>query len=97
MTTPSPLVIIRCGGCRKPLDSLDEMPTNWSGTLSVIRCRTCVIPSPRRFLSVLAKQKATGFGIAVEIPLAALRPYAQKAKTRGRAVDYELAPFSKAE
>jgi hypothetical protein len=90
------LVIIRCGSgsCRGTLlGSLDDMPTDWTGSLTVLRCRKCVIPSPRRILKVLGQKKATGFALTVEIPLADLRPYAEKAAREQRAETVRIPPI----
>ena len=95
MSTES-LVIIRCGKCNKQLGSLDEMPTDWSGKLTVVRCRKCVIPSPRRLLKVFDQQKATGFALTVEIPLADLRRAAKKAVRSGHAESVCVPPISAA-
>jgi hypothetical protein len=73
------------------------MLDDWSGNLTVLRCRKCIVPSPRRLAGVLAHQDATGFALAVEIPLAELRARALKAATTGRAVTVSLPPFSAAE
>ena len=92
-----PLVIVRCSQCRLELGSLDQMPEDWAGALNVARCRRCVIPTPRRLISVLQGQGATGFALTVDIPLAELRTAALKAQRRGRAVDVTLAPLRQAE
>ncbi len=94
---PESLVIIRCSGCRARLGSLDAMPDDWTGNLTVIRCRKCVIPAPRRLLEVLAKQQATGFGAAINIPLAELKAHALKANAKGHAVTVSVKPLSAAE
>lgn len=91
------LVIIRCKRCRTPLGSLDAMPNDWSGSLTILRCRKCVIPSPRRLLKVFAQQGATGFSLAVEVPLADLRAHAVEAQRRGHAVSVSIPPLSQAE
>ncbi len=90
------LVIVRCKRCRTQLGSLDAMPDDWSGNLGVPRCRKCVVPSPRRLVGVLQQQKAAGFALALDIPLAELRPHALKAKARGKAVTVDIAPSLKA-
>jgi hypothetical protein len=79
MKTPSTLVIIRCQRCRTQLGSLDAMPEDWSGNLTITRCRKCVIPSHSRFIDVLRQQNATAFALGMDIPLAELRPHALKA------------------
>jgi len=91
------LVIVRCKRCRSPLGSLDEMPADWSGNLTVSRCRKCVVPPPRRLIGVLIQQNATGFGLAVEVPLADLRRHAEKAARLGHAESFAIPPFRKAE
>jgi hypothetical protein len=73
------------------------MPDDWSGHLTVARCRKCVIPSPRRLIDVLRKQNATGFALFADIPLEPLKPYALKAKVLGHAVSVNLPPHSKAQ
>jgi hypothetical protein len=97
MSDPSPLVIVRCKRCGEALGSLDTMPDDWSGKLTVLRCPKCVIPSPGRLVRILKQQKAAaGFAMAVEIPLADLRHHALKAKSRGRTVSVSIAPRSAA-
>lgn len=90
------LVIIRCKNCRTQLGSLDAMPDDWTGNLTVLRCRKCVIPSPRRLIHVLRSQRARGFALAVNVPLTELQSHAVKAKATGRAVTVALPPFSAA-
>jgi hypothetical protein len=94
MTTS--LVIIRCQRCRARLGSLDTMPDDWTGTLTVSRCRKCVIPSPRRVVEVIAGQRAEGFAMKQMIPLAELRPHALKAKAGGRPETVNIRPSIKA-
>lgn len=96
MKTPSSLVIIRCLTCNTRLGSLDAMPEDWSGNLRLTRCRKCVIPSHSRFVDVLRQQNATAFALGMDIPLAELRPHAEKAQARGRAVGVSIAPLSSA-
>jgi hypothetical protein len=97
MSEPSPLVIIRCQRCGRELGSLDEMPDDWSGRITVSRCLKCVIPSPEKIVGVLKRQNATGgFALLVEIRLADLRSDARKAKARGRPVSYNLKPLPQA-
>jgi hypothetical protein len=86
MSDPSPLVIVLCKKCGRALGSLDTMPDDWSGKLTVLRCPKCVIPSVRRITGVLAKQQATGgFPLWQEIPLTKLERYARKARRKGSA------------
>jgi hypothetical protein len=93
----SPLVIIRCKKCGRELGSLDAMPDDWSGSITVLRCRKCVIPSPERLAGVLERQKATGgFALLVEIPLTELRRAAHKAQRQGSAETVQLRPISAA-
>jgi hypothetical protein len=99
MTTrpmPTPLVIVRCQLCGQPLGSLDTMPDDWSGNLTVPRCPKCVKVDPRRVVDVLAQQKAAGFALWLNIPLTELRPHALKAKARGRAVSFDVKPLPQA-
>jgi hypothetical protein len=91
------LVIIRCQHCRTRLGSLDAMPDDWSGKLNVLRCRKCVIPTPRRLLGAFVRLEATGFAPTVDIPLADLRRYAIKAQRGGHAETVPLPPLPAAE
>jgi hypothetical protein len=97
MSTPSPLVIVRCKKCGTQLGSLDAMPDDWSGYLTVLRCRKCVIPAPRRLIGVLIQQKAKEFALTGGIPLEQLRPHAHKARNRGRTVSVTIAPITAAQ
>jgi hypothetical protein len=92
------LVIIRCGGkdCNRVLATLDTMPTDWTGDLTVTRCRKCVIPRERRVADVLRRQGAKGFALQVMIPLADLRRHAEKAQRIGEPVGVTLRPWRKA-
>jgi hypothetical protein len=99
MTTPpmpTPLVIVHCERCGKVLGSLDTMPDDWSGNLRVQRCKKCAVPKPRRLVGVLAQQKAEGFAMTLNIPLADLRSHAMNAKARKRPVSVNVRPFLKA-
>lgn len=89
----TPLVIIRCKHCRTRLGSLDVMPDDWSGNLNVLRCRKCVIPTPRKLLGAFIRQQATGFALTVDIPLADLQQHAIKAKRTGRAATVSVPPI----
>ena len=40
----TPLVVVLCRHCRTRLGSLDAMPDDWSGGLTVDRCPKCVVP-----------------------------------------------------
>jgi hypothetical protein len=88
------LVIVRCKTCGTQLGTLDAMPDDWSGNLNVLRCRKCVIPSPRRLAGVLAQKNAKGFALTVDIPLADLRRAAEKAKREGKSVSVTIPPYS---
>jgi hypothetical protein len=99
MTTPpmpTPLVIIRCKRCRKPLGSLDTMPDDWSGYLTVKRCANCVMePESHRFVDALREQGLAGFARALDIPLADLRPHATNAKALGHPIHVDVPPSLK--
>jgi hypothetical protein len=73
------------------------MPDDWSGYLTILRCRKCVIPTQRRLIGLLIQQKAKGFALLGGIPLEELRPHAEKAQRRGRAVSVKIAPITAAQ
>jgi hypothetical protein len=94
VSEPSPLVSIRCKKCGRELASLDAMPDDWSGRITVSRCIKCVLPTPERIVDVLKRQNATtGFALLVEIPLSQLRDDALKAQRRGRTVRFQIPPI----
>jgi hypothetical protein len=89
-------VIVRCKRCRKKLGSLDTMPEDWSGYLTVKRCANCVMePESHRFVDALREQGLAGFAWALDIPLADLREAAMRAKEKGAPVTVEVPPSLK--
>ncbi|MDR3665159.1 MAG: hypothetical protein P4L86_33050 [Mycobacterium sp.] len=94
MTTPPSLVIVRCKQCRTRLGSLDTMPDDWSGMLTVHSCPNCVVPENRRIVEVLGKQRAVGIPMLLNIPLTDLRRHAMKAKRLGRPEGVDVIPVA---
>lgn len=86
------LVELRCKRCGRPLGSLDAIPTEWNGTLTIARCKKCDIPSVSKIVDVLISQSADSYALTVEIPLTQLKVDALKAKARGRAVTLQISP-----
>lgn len=99
-----PLVLFRCPSCAKVLGSIDEYPTDWTGS---VRIDVCVKHTPdaarplndersrQRFYRRAIKQWGDrGYLITVahEVKLVAVRSAIEKARGRGKTVSVTIHP-----
>ncbi len=80
------LVRILCRHCRTTLATVDEVPLDWSGEITFLRCRRCDLPSPERLVGVLHKKGASSMSLTLVIKLASLRADIVGASRTGKTV-----------
>lgn len=86
------MVKICCYRCRRVLTTVDEVPTDWTGTVEFLRCSKCDLPDPGRIVDVLLKSGLDGFPMLAAVHTADLRESIVKAQRTGRSVRYPVYP-----
>lgn len=89
------LVRIRCRDCRRTLHEITVAPTDWSGTVSVRRCKRCWVPGAGTkrswtLMSATAREGRDRFYLYAVIELESIREHIMEAQRHAETVDVML-------